>query len=40
MIEIGPNLLQAIQALAWVAGVSSVAYFLFSIIKVAEFRDG
>jgi hypothetical protein len=31
MIEIGPNLLQAIQALAWVAGVSSVMFFLYKI---------
>ena len=33
MIEIGPNLLQAIQALAWVAGISSVFYFLSRIAR-------
>ena len=33
MIEIGPNLLQAIQAFAWVAGVSAVMYFLYRMMK-------
>ena len=33
MIEIGPNLLQAIQAFAWVAGVCSVMYFLYRMAK-------
>ena len=39
MIEIGPNLLQAFLALAWVAGVSSVLYFLFRLARMRELGE-